>query len=95
MKTIVMNSENSKMNEPHKPVLNLPHKLTIMHSNELVSLRHLSIYYTWKNIRKQYKSNELKIVASTWNDEFELPQGSYSVSDMKIILNISLKSMKH
>ena len=33
----------------------------------------------WENIRKQYKSNKLKIIASTWNDEFKLPNGSYSV----------------
>ena len=35
-----------------------------------------------KNIRKQYKNNKLKIIAPTWNYEFELPEGSYSVSDI-------------
>ena len=34
-----------------------------------------------ENIRKQYKSNKLKIIASTWNCEFELPDSSYSVLD--------------
>ena len=38
------------------------------------------IYYTWKNIRKQYKNNKLKIITPTWNDEIELPDGSYFVS---------------
>ena len=36
----------------------------------------------WKNIRKQYKNNKLKIIP-TWNGEFELPDGSYSVSDIQ------------
>ena len=35
-----------------------------------------------KNIRKQFKNNKLKIIAPTWNDEFELPdvihESSYS-----------------
>ena len=36
-----------------------------------------------ENIRKQYKKIKLKIMASTWNDEFEFPDGSYSVSDIQ------------
>ena len=35
-----------------------------------------SIYYMWKNIR-QHNKNKLKIKAPSWNDEFELPNGSY------------------
>ena len=50
---------------------------------EYVILQKLFIYYTWKNIRKQYKKNKLKIITSTQNDEFELPDGSYSVSDIQ------------
>ena len=50
-------------------------------SDKVVALQNLSIYYRWKNIRKQYKNNELKIIAPTWNDRFELPDGSYFVSD--------------
>ena len=37
----------------------------------------------WKNIRKQYKNNKLKIIAPTWNDDLELPDGSYSVSGIQ------------
>ena len=37
----------------------------------------------WKNIRKQYTNNKLKIIAPTWNDESELPDGTYSVSDIQ------------
>ena len=51
--------------------------------NNHVALQNLYIYHTWKNIIKQYKKNRLKIIAPTWNDEFELPNGSYSVSGIK------------
>ena len=43
----------------------------------------LSIYYTWKNIKKLYKNNKFKILAPTWNEEFELPDGSFSISDIQ------------
>ena len=39
----------------------------------------LSIYYTWKNIKSAYHNNKFKKSASTWNDEFNLPDGSYSI----------------
>ena len=42
---------------------------------------YLSIYYTWKNIKSSYNNNKFRISAPTWNDKFELPAGSYSVSD--------------
>ena len=58
-------------------------RLDLRSSNKHVVLQNLSIYYTWKNIRKQYKINKLKIIAPTWNDEFELPDGSYSVSNVQ------------
>ena len=45
----------------------------------MIALSSLSIYYTQKNIRKSYKNNKFKISARTWNEEFELPDGSYSI----------------
>ena len=42
-----------------------------------------SIYYAWKNIKSTYNSNKFKISAPTWNDKFELPDGSYSVSNIQ------------
>ena len=86
-----MNTENSKTNEPHKFVLNLSQRLDLRSSNKHVALQNLSIYYTWKNIRKQYKNNKLKIIAPTWNDEFELPDGSYSVSDIQDYIEYIIK----
>ena len=43
----------------------------------------LSIYYKWRDIKSPYNNNKFKISAPTWNDEFELPDGSYSVSDIQ------------
>ena len=33
--------------------------------------------------KKSYKNNKFKISAPTWNEEFELPHESYSVSDIQ------------
>ena len=95
MKIIFMNMENSKTNEPHKFVLNLSQRLDLRTSDKHIAPQRFikSVYYTWKNIRKQYKNNKLKIIAPTWNDEFELTDGSYSVTNNQEY--ISLKSMKH
>ena len=75
--------ENSKSNRPHKFVLNLSQSLDLRSSNKHVALQKVSIHYTWKSIRKQYEFNKLKIIAPTWNDEFELPGGSCSESDIQ------------
>ena len=45
----------------------------------------------WKNIRQQYRNNKLKILASTWNDEFELPDESYSVSGIQDYIKYIIK----
>ena len=45
----------------------------------------------WKNIRKQYKNNKLKIITPTWNDEFELPVGSYYVSGIPDYIEYIIK----
>ena len=71
METILINTENRETNKPHKFVLNLSQRLDLKSSNKHVHLQNLSVYYTWKSIRKQYKKNKLKIIAPTWNDEFE------------------------
>ena len=54
----------------------------------------MSIYYTWRNIRQQYKNNNLKIIAPAWNDEFELLNGSYSVSDIQDYIEYIIKKLE-
>ena len=71
MATIFLNTENTKTNESHKFVLNLSQSLDLKSSNKYVALQNLSIYYTWENMKKkQYKINNLKIIAPTWSDKF-------------------------
>ena len=95
MEAILMITENSKMSKSNRFVLNLSQILDLKSSNKHVALQNLSIYYTWKNIRKQYKKNKLKIIAPTWNDEFKLPDGSHSVSDIQDYIEYITKNMKH
>ena len=90
-----MNTENSKTNEPHKFVLHLSQRLDLRSLNKHVAFENLSIYYTWKNIRKEYKSNKLKIIAPTWNNEFGLSYFSYSVSDTQDYTEYIIKNLKH
>ena len=52
-------------------------------SRKHVAFQNLSIYYICINISQQCRNNKLRIIAPTWNDEFELPDGSYSVSDIQ------------
>ena len=64
-----MNSRNSKTSDPDRLLLNLTDKINFRRKDEYIALSNLSIYYTWKN-------NKFKISALTWNQEFELPDGS-------------------
>ena len=48
-----------------------------------MALANLNIYYTWKNIKSEYNNNKFKISAPTWNDTFDLPDGSYSIDDIQ------------
>ena len=75
-----MNSENSRTAKPHILILKLTHKSDLRIGKKVIALSNLSIYYTWKNIKSSYNNNKFKISASTRNDGFELPDGSYSIS---------------
>ena len=86
-----MNSENSKTSKPHILKLKLTDKLDLRIGEKVTALSNLSIYYTWKNIKSSYNNNKFKISAPTWNDEFELPGGSYSVSDIQNYFEYILK----
>ena len=77
-----MNTENSKTNESNKFIYQFADKLNLKNLNKNIALINLSIYYTWRNIKSTYNNNKFKISAPTWNDTFDLPDGSYSISDM-------------
>ena len=73
MKTIFMNTENSRTSEPHRFNLDLRDKLNLKYPNENIALANLSIYY----------NNKFKISAPTWNETFDLPDGSYYIDDIQ------------
>ena len=66
-----MNSENSKISDPHRLVLNLTDKINLKRSDKCVALSNLSIYFAWKKIKKSDKNNKIKLSAQTWNELFK------------------------
>ena len=91
MDTVFVNSENSRTSEYHVLVLELTNKLDLSRGQKSFALSNLSIYYTWKNIKSSYNSNKFKISAPAWSDEFELPDGSYSILDIQDYFEYILK----
>ena len=89
-----MNSKNSEMSDPQRLLLNLTDKINLKRSHKYIPLSSLSVYYTWKNIKKLFKNDKFKISASTRNGEFELPEGSYSVSDIQDYFEYIFKNME-
>ena len=87
-----MNTENSKTKESNKFINQFTDKLNLKtpdHKN--IGLVNLSIYCTWKNIKSAYNNNEFKISAPTWNDEFDLPDGSYAISEIQDYFEFIIK----
>ena len=78
-----MNSENSKTNRLHRFRLTLADKLNFKHLNKNMALANLIIQFTWKNIKSAYNNNKFEVSVPTWNDEFDLPDGSYPISDIQ------------
>ena len=91
MDTIFINSENSKTSEYHVLVLKLTDKLDLRRGQKTVALSNLSIYHTWKFIKSSYNNNKFKISAPTGSEEFELPDGSYSIPDIQDYFEYILK----
>ena len=86
-----MNSENSKTSELRVLILKLTNKLDLKTGEKIIAIANFSICYTWKNIKNSYNNNKFKISAPTWNDKFELPDGSYSLSEIQDYFEYILK----
>ena len=86
-----MNTKNSKTNALDRFGLDLTDKLNLKSPNKNMVLANLSIYYTWKDIKSKYNNNKFKISAPTWNDTFDLPDGSYSISDIQDYFEFIIK----
>ena len=83
METFFMNTKNTKTSESNKFVYHLADKLNLKNSNKNMALANLSIYYMWNNIKKSYNNNKFKISAPTWNETFDLPEGSYTIASIQ------------
>ena len=59
-----------------------------------MALADLRIYYTWENIKSAYSNNKFKISAPTWNETFDLPDGSYSLSNILDYFEFIMKNKK-
>ena len=78
-----MNTANSKTKHSNKFVYNFTDKLNFKNSNKNIALANLSIYYTWKNVKSDYNNNKFKISVPTWNNTFDVPDGSYSIAALQ------------
>ena len=56
-----------------------------------MALGSLSIYYTWKNVKSTYNNNKFKISAPTWNETFDLPDGSYNILEIQDYIEYIIK----
>ena len=83
MDTTLTDSENSTSFEQQILIFKLTDKLDLTRGARIIALSNLTIYYTWKNMKSSYNNSKFKISAPTWNDKFELPDDSYSASNIQ------------
>ena len=86
-----MNTKNSKTNETNRFKYDLIDKLDLKNPNKNMALGNLSIYYTLKNVKSTYNNNKFKISALTWNKTFDLPDGSYNISEIQYYIEYIIK----
>ena len=94
METFFMNGKNSKTNESYNFKYDLIDKLDLKNPNKNMALSNLSIYYIWKNVKSTYNNNKFKISAPTWNETFDLPDGSYNISEIQDYIEYIIKKHK-
>ena len=91
METFFMNSKNRKTNESHRSKYDLIDKLDLKNPNKNMALSSFSIHYTWKNVKSTYNNNKFKISAPTWYETFDLPDGSYNISEIQDYIEYIIK----
>ena len=78
-----MNTANSKTKHSNKFVYNFTGKLNLKNPNKNIALAKLSIHYPWKNVKSDHNNKKFKISVPTWNDTFDVPDGSYSIAPLQ------------
>ena len=94
MFNIFINSKNKKTAKTYRLLLNFTDKIDFKRNNKYVALLNLSIYYTCTNIKKSCKNDKFKILSTTRKEEFELPDESYSVSELQDYFEYILKNIE-
>ena len=94
MEKIYIKTENSKTNESNKFIYQFTDKLILKPQQQKDGLVNLSIYYTQKNIKSAYNTNKFKVSIPTWNHKFDLPDRSYSISEIQNYLEFIIKKHK-
>ena len=77
-----MNTKNSKTSESNRFRLYFTDKLDLR-GNKTIALANLSIYYTWQNVTSEYKNNKFRLNGLTWDQTFDLCDGSYAFADIQ------------
>ena len=95
MDSIVLTTANAKTSEAHRLKLELSSILRLKDS--LVSLSHLSLYYTWNNFEDKYGNTEFTYthVPSGTNNQVNIPAGSYGVEDLNNFIHMQMTNRKH
>ena len=65
IEAIFTNSINSETSDSYRLLLNLTDKINLKRSDKFFALSNLSIYYTWKNIKKSCKNKKFKMSTPT------------------------------
>ena len=92
MEIFFMNTKNSKTNKSNRFKYDLIDKLDFKNPNKNTALVNLRIYYTWKNVKSVYNNNKFKISAAhAWNETFDLPDGSYNISEIQDYIEYIIK----
>ena len=89
MDTILMNSGNIKTSEPNRLLLNLLDEINLWRRDKYVALSNWTFTKHGYMHKKSYKKNKFNLPIPIWNETFELPDWSYSVSDIQDSFEIS------
>ena len=91
METFFINIKNSKAYEPNRFRYDLIDKLDLKNPNKNMALVNLSNYCTWKNVKSIYNNNKFKMSEPTWNETFDLSDGSYNISEIQDYIEYIIK----
>ena len=96
MDSIVLSSANAKTSENNRLRLKLSDIIKL--ENNVVSLSHCTIWYTWKNFRDIYgntSGSSYKHLPSNTTVSLNIPEGSYSIRDINNYIHHVMKLNSH